>query len=126
MPVNRAWVEKWAKPLEWASRHYGKKVRGWWIDGCYSKHYNYQYAPELLKIYERAIRAGNPDAIISFNDGIDVSGTLVHQYVPFEDFSAGEKASFNSFPTNGRFVGTAQWHVLTHLGLLFKEFCVGS
>lgn len=116
IPVNRAWVEKWAKPLEWASRHYGKKVRGWWIDGCYSKHFNYQYTPELLKIYEKAIRTGNPDAIVSFNDGIDVKGTLVHQYVPFEDFSAGEKALFNSFPENGRFVGTAQWHVLTHLG----------
>lgn len=115
-PVNRAWVERWARVIECSARRYGRKVKGWWFDGCYVTHGNFRYTPELLKLYEEAVRAGNPDAIVAFNDAIDIPGTYVGQYVPFEDYTAGEKNYFNSFPMDGRWAGTAQWHILTYLG----------
>ena len=114
-PIPDAWVDRWAKVLECFSVRYGRKVKGWWIDGCYVKLGNYGYTPEKLRKYERAIRKGNPDAIIAFNRAEDIPKTVVDPYVPFQDYTAGEKNDF-VLPHSGRFVEGQQWHTLTFLG----------
>jgi len=114
-PIPEAWVDNWARVLECFAVRYGSKVKGWWIDGSYVKNGNYGYTPEKLRKYERAIRKGNPDAIIAFNRAEDIAKPVVDPYVPFQDFTAGEKNAF-CLPHSGRFVDGQQWHILTHLG----------
>ena len=116
MPIPMEWVEKWAKVLECFAVRYGRKVKGWWIDGCYVRNGNYGYTPEKLRLYERAIRKGNPDALVSFNRAEDIAKEVVDPYVPFQDFTAGEKYDFGCLPPSGGVVDGQQWHILTHLG----------
>jgi len=115
-PIPMAWVENWAKVLECFARRYGDKVKGWWIDGCFVKHGGYGYTPEKLRLYEQAIRAGNPNAIIAFNNPDSCEDLEVTSYMPFQDYTAGEKNHFRCLPRTGRFVDGEQWHVLTFLG----------
>jgi len=116
-PIPTAWVEKWADVLECYARRYGAKVKGWWIDGCYVANGNYGYTPEKLRLYERAIRRGNLDAIVAFNRAEDLPKPTVDPYMPFQDFSAGEKYNLECLPpAGGRLADGEQWHVLTPLG----------
>ena len=116
-PVPIAWVEKWAEVLACCACRYGTKVKGWWIDGCYVKHGQLGYTSETLRLYERAIRKGNPDAIIAFNNPISCDTGPVEAYLPFEDYTAGEMNNLSQYP-DGRDIGR-QWHVLTFLGAPF-------
>lgn len=97
-PIPDAWIDRWAKVLECFSVRYGSKVKGWWIDGCYVRNGNFRYTPESLHKYEQAIRKGNPDAIISFNRAEDIEKSFVDPYVPFQDYTAGERTISNVFP----------------------------
>lgn len=65
-PATVDFVKKWAAVMEEYAVRYGKKVHGWWIDGCYSY---VGYTDELLKLYKDAALKGNPDAVVSFNNG---------------------------------------------------------
>ena len=65
--VKEEFVRKWAEVMKEYAVRYGKKVRGWWIDGCFDY---FGYRDELLKPYRDAALAGNEDAIIAFNDGV--------------------------------------------------------
>lgn len=109
-PVNKAWVEKWAAVTEECSRRYGKKIAGWWVDGCYREPGNFQYDDEKLGILAKAFKAGNPDAIIALNPGVAISAYSRH-----EDFTAGEQNRFEAVP-EGRWLNGEQWHVLSFLG----------
>ena len=115
-PIPVEWVEKWAKVLECFAVRYGTKVKGWWIDGCYVRHGNYGYTPEKLRLYERAIHAGNPQAAIAFNNPLSCEDEEVAPYMPFQDYSAGEKNHFRCLPQSGRLPDGERWHVLTYLG----------
>jgi hypothetical protein len=116
-PIPMAWTEKWAQVLECCARRYGTKVKGWWIDGCYSQDADFGYTPEKLRLYEQAIRKGNPDAIVAFNNPISCETGPVAPYMPFEDYTAGEMNNISQYP-DGRDIGR-QWHVLTFLGSPF-------
>mgnify|MGYP001853300095 FL=1 len=107
--LNRGFVEKWAAVLEDYSRRWGDKVKGWWIDGCYRY---FKYNEELLKLYQTAVRNGNPDAIIAYNDG--VKPTLTKDYA-LSDFTCGEFNDFVFVPAS-RYVDGAQAHILAPLG----------
>ena len=115
-PIPAEWVEKWAKVLECFAVRYGSKVKGWWIDGCYVKWGDYGYTPEKLRLYERAIRAGNPQAAIAFNNPLSCEDEKVEPYMPFQDYSAGEKNHFRCLPQSDRLPDGERWHVLTYLG----------
>ena len=116
-PIPMAWVEKWAAVLECFAVRYGTKVKGWWIDGCYVNNGGYGYTPEKLRLYEKAIRRGNPEALIAFNRAEDIPSPDVDPYMPFQDYSAGEKYNFDCLPPpGGRLADGEQWHVLTPLG----------
>ncbi len=116
VPVPMEWVEKWAQAMEFYACRYGDKIKGWWLDGCYVKHGNLGYTPEKLKVYERAIRKGNPDGIVAFNNPISCDVGPIEPYMPFEDYTAGEMNNISQLPQGGDL--GRQWHVLTFLGSL--------
>ncbi|MBN1674010.1 MAG: hypothetical protein JXR37_23370 [Kiritimatiellae bacterium] len=84
VPFLRNWE---AICREWSLR-WGTKIRGWWIDGCYSPEFRYPESEEPnFKSLAAARRAGNPDSILAFNEGVR---TPVTHITPHEDFTAGE------------------------------------
>lgn len=62
--VTDEFIEKWARVIREYSLKYGKKVKGWWLDGCY---YNIGHTDAKLSKLAEACRAGNDDALISCN-----------------------------------------------------------
>ncbi|MCL2813677.1 MAG: hypothetical protein FWD23_03665 [Oscillospiraceae bacterium] len=104
-------VRKWADVLREYSVRYGPKVKGWWIDGCYKKELGYD--EPRLDLLAGAIRSGNPDALVAFNDGCK---PRVSAYSANDDFTAGEMPDFSDLP-DMRFIGDAQWHILSYLGI---------
>ena len=97
---------------EWSVR-WGRKVCGWWIDGCYFADAMYRHpdAPNFTS-FAAALRAGNPDAIVAFNPGVI---TPVISLTECEDYTAGEVSeAFHVCP--GRSVNQAQYHILSYLG----------
>jgi len=109
--ISVEFVRKWAEVLKEYSVKYGSKVKGWWLDGCYKKEFGYD--EPKLKIFADAIRAGNPDALIAFNDGCKPT---VSAYSVNDNFTAGEMPDFSDLP-NSRFINSAQWHILSYLGI---------
>ncbi|MDW5290825.1 hypothetical protein [Formosa sp. PL04] len=69
-----------AKILEYYSGKYGDKIDGWWIDRA-----GFMEA-EDRKIYTKAIRAGNPDAMIAFHLSV---GIPIRQGTKYSDYTAG-------------------------------------
>lgn len=111
-PVTTNYAHRWAEVFREYSLRYGDKVKGWWVDGCYRVHGNLAYNDETLGILARALKAGNPAAILAMNNGVE---DRVRPYTPHEDFTAGEQEVFRDLPLS-RFVGGAQWHILSFLG----------
>lgn len=97
---------------EWSMR-WGKKVCGWWIDGCYFADAMYRQSdPPNFRSFAEALRAGNPDAIVAFNPGVMVP---VVSHSEYEDYTAGEiSEAFPACP--GPRVSQAQHHILSYLG----------
>ncbi len=85
---NREFQRKWEQVIrEWSLR-WGKKVAGWWFDGCYFPNSMYRSPdPPNFASFAAAARAGNPDAAVAFNPGV-VYRML--SLTPYEDFTAGE------------------------------------
>ena len=109
---------------DWALR-WGRKIRGWWIDGAYAADVRYPEDKEPnLKSLATALRAGNPDAIIAFNPGVK---TPVIHYTDHEDYTAGEiSRALPECP--GPFVTGAsghadRYHILSYLG---ENWCKGK
>ena len=108
--ITNSYVQKWASVLEEYSLRYGSDVKGWWIDGCYRK---LGFTDEQLELYVKAAKKGNPDAVVSMNNGLN--STLVKQH-PSEDFTAGDFEDFVYVPDR-RFFDGAQAHILAPLGV---------
>ena len=108
--VSVGFVQKWTDVLKEYSVRYGSKVKGWWVDGCYKF---IGYDEPKLKFYADAIRAGNPDALVSLNIGVEAR---VSPYSASDDFTTGEMNDFQDLP-DGRFIDGAQWHTLSFLGV---------
>ena len=109
--VTKPFVENWVKVLEEYALRYGHGVKGWWIDGCYKRT---GYDDTLVQLYADAVKKGNPDAIISFNNG---TPTALEKCFACEDYVAGEREDFDMIPTQ-RFVDGAQSYILAPLGVL--------
>jgi hypothetical protein len=114
---NKAFQSKWEQIIrEWSTR-WGKKVSGWWFDGCYFPNSMYRSAePPNFASFAAAARAGNPDAVVAFNPGV-VYRML--SMTPYEDFTAGEidKPDLVTVrrSSGGKIDGT-QIHMLSFLG----------
>ncbi|NOZ22577.1 MAG: hypothetical protein GXP25_15965, partial [Planctomycetes bacterium] len=98
----------------------------WWVDGCYfaDTMYNFDDEPNWGSL-TRALKAGNPEAIVAYNPGVKVP--VITQ--GGEDYTAGEIAhalpvgkwqedGFRTIPSE---VGDAQYHVLTFLGQMWRQ-----
>ena len=115
---------KWENVIrEWSLR-WGRRVSGWWIDGCYfaDEMYRHADAPNFAS-FAAAMRAGNPDAIVAFNPGVKVP---VVCHTECEDYVAGEIAQ--ALPEcPGPWVEyqghKARYHILSYLG---ESWCKGS
>lgn len=110
---------KWEAVIrEWSLR-WGRKVSGWWIDGCYYADDMYRHDnPPNFQSFAQAMKAGNPDSIVAFNPGIK---NPVISMTEYEDYTAGEiNMAFPVFdkyhPVIDRWVNGAQYHILSFLG----------
>lgn len=114
---NREFQLKWEQVIrEWALR-WGKKVAGWWFDGCYFPNSMYRgaEAPNFAS-FAAAARAGHPDRVLAFNPGVVYR---ILSVTPEEDYTAGEIDQPDRLSirrsVDGRVDG-AQIHVLSFLG----------
>ncbi|MBM3888465.1 MAG: hypothetical protein FJ388_04990 [Verrucomicrobia bacterium] len=113
---------------EWSLR-WGKAVSGWWIDGCYFPDQMYRFDDEPnFASFARAMKSGNPDAIVAFNPGVKVP---VVGHTKHEDYTAGE-VNLPQLPKAiaacpGRWLECEgrklQFQILTYLG---KTWCRGD
>jgi hypothetical protein len=114
---NREFHLKWEQVIrEWSLR-WGKKVVGWWFDGCYWPNTMYRSPePPNFASFAAAARAGNPDSVVAFNPGV-VDRAL--SITPYEDYTAGEINELDRAmirrAVNG-IVDGAQVHFLSFLG----------
>ena len=110
---------------EWSVR-YGKRIAGWWVDGCWPKaSFESTEAPNFESL-RAALKAGNPDALLGFNPGgchvpVPVNGPedytageLTHN-LPLGDWCAPTAQGWPYQPLQ-RFINGAQYHVLNFLG----------
>ena len=107
--MNEAFVRRWASVLRELSVRYGDKVKGYWLDNFLRR---LGFTQELMKIYYDAAKAGNPDALITFNRG--VTPYLKKGYEE-EQFTAGEFNEFEFIP-EGRFTDGLQNHIFAPIG----------
>lgn len=108
--VSIDFVQKWADVLKEYAIRYGKKVNGWWLDGMYQEAFG--YTQQLLQPYYQAIKAGNPDALVAFNDGVK---PFFYRHYAEEEFTSGEQVDFSVIP-HDRFQDGAQIHILLPIG----------
>lgn len=112
---NPEFVDKWSSVAREYSLRYGKRIKGWWHDGCWDG-----YTTEWLKTFADAFRAGNPDSLIATNiyGCMDPRGVLYENVLkgaPFDDYTAGEQVRFGALPY-APFMENARWHILSFLG----------
>ncbi|MBQ4574763.1 MAG: alpha-L-fucosidase [Clostridia bacterium] len=120
--ITETFVKNWAAVLEEYALRYGDKVKGWWIDGCYSDMFGYTDA--LLQHYYDAVKRGNPEAIVSFNNGDAVREDVLDgrrepslvKASSLEDFTSGEFQDFIYLPKQA-FVDSSRSHMLIPLGI---------
>jgi hypothetical protein len=114
---NREFQLKWQQVIRYWSERWGKKVSGWWFDGCYypNSMYRSAKAPNFASL-AAAARAGNPDAVVAFNPGVDYK---IFAMSPHQDFMAGEidkpERVELSRSADGKLDGV-QIHMLSYLG----------
>jgi alpha-L-fucosidase len=113
---------------EWSLR-WGNGVSGWWVDGCYFADQMYRFDDEPnFASFARAMKAGNPQALVAFNPGVKVP---VIGYTKYDDYTAGEvnlpQLSKAVDACSGRWLECEgrkiQFHILTFLG---KSWCRGD
>jgi hypothetical protein len=114
---NKEFQRKWEQIIRAWSERWGRKVAGWWFDGCYFPNTMYRSveAPNFGS-FAAAARAGNPDAALAFNPGVVYRMLSV---TPHEDFIAGEidKPEFVTVRrAEGGKLDGAQIHMLSYLG----------
>jgi hypothetical protein len=115
---NREFQRKWEQVIrEWSLR-WGRKVSGWWIDGCYWPNSMYRSAePPNFASLAAALRAGNPDSIVAFNPGVIYPIISMTEH---EDYTTGEvdqpeRVQIRPRWVNG-YVDGVQLHMLSYLG----------
>jgi hypothetical protein len=107
--------EKYQRVIQcWAER-FGKKLSGWWFDGCYDQHSwtsTDEWSNERFdyRKWVACAKAGNHDALVAFNNGVG-------SFLPIcasQDYTAGEANDLSYLPS-GRMNSYTQWHALTYL-----------
>lgn len=109
----------------------GASCDGWWFDGCYA------WEPFHNSLYDwpnwfAAARAGNPNAIVCFNDGAFCINN-VRPVTPLEDYHAGEVHQLVNgriklghepdsplYLPDSQFIDGVQWHALVPVDSTFE------
>jgi hypothetical protein len=98
---------------EWSDR-YGSKITGWWIDGWWDVGFGKARDDgTLARNFAKALKHGNPNTLIAFNQGIGCIADPTP--VSVTDYTAGEARDLTAV-CHGRWVDGLQWHILTFLG----------
>lgn len=106
---------------EWSLR-WGDLIQGWWIDGCYFPEDMYQREQEPnFHSFARALRAGNENAVLCFNKGLEDPFALQSDE---DDFTAGEVSCTLPLGTDygdsmeglEKKLGGKKFHILSYLG----------
>ena len=140
--VSNEFVRKWTSVLREYAMRYGKKVKAWWIDGCYSDFLGYR--PEQLKMYVDACKAGNPNVLVALNSGhvlgytedelnalsgdryeseserAELAAINASVLIEEQDLICGEQQKLLGYIPRERFLGRwkrAQAHILAPLGV---------
>lgn len=108
-------AHKWARVIEEWSRRYGEGVDGWWFDGGYR---HLRFNDEIAAMYAAAVKRGNPNAIVSFNEGLKSS---VDRWTFAGDYLAGEAREPFLETCRGRWLDDRQWHVLSYFGSSWSQ-----
>jgi hypothetical protein len=102
---------------EWSQR-WGKRVAGWWLDGCYpgvAGYGNPEDGEQNIDALLQATLVGNPDALTTCNPSSQNFKPVSLQ----QNYIAGEEDFFHRYPTAlpETFKGKElTWHVLSYLG----------
>jgi hypothetical protein len=106
--------KKWESVIAEWSKRWGRRVSGWWFDGCYypDAMYRHPEAPNFAS-FAAAVRSGNPKSIVAFNSGVV---NPIINLTPEEDYTAGGINEPDKVVCGGRWVGQAQFHMLSYLG----------
>ena len=74
---------------EWAVR-FGTNLDGWWFDGCYPNFPIFDNKYMKWEAWYTAARAGNRDAVLTYNDGSYLV-SIIKPIVPEHDYLSGEQ-----------------------------------
>jgi len=115
-PAPQEFTRRWSEVIrEWSTR-YGSGVAGWWFDGAYNTAgWDDPEAPQNWRTWAAAARAGNPESILAFNRGAEISHAFIQQ-TGEQDYTAGEQNDFTATPESNPAPPALQWQVLAHLG----------
>ena len=114
--AQTAFQKRYLEAVAFWAKRYGKKLSGWWFDGCYSWPF-FHHRHLKISAWMAAARAGNPDAAVAFNDG----GFLENSVMPVfreQDYLSGEANDLRG-----------GWPVFAKSGKVFRfssPFCPGT
>ncbi len=111
---NLEFQRKWERVIaEWSER-WGRKVSGWWFDGCYWPNTMYRSVkPPNFASFAGAARKGNADSIVAFNRGVIFPIISITEQ---EDYTAGEMDDPSKVQVSDFWQDGAQFHMLSYLG----------
>lgn len=101
---------------EWCLR-YADGVKGWWFDGLYawndirSNRMNMSLRHNI-STHTLAAKSGNKKSIVTYNSGFG----KIHGNTPYDDYTSGEKATIDEYPSSRWSEDGVQWFLFTYLG----------
>jgi hypothetical protein len=118
---SQATMTQWHAVLREYSERYGDKAAGWWIDGVFpglQPAYADMTKTNNWSSFAAALKAGNPDRVITLNSGL---GPSLHKPTSvYDDYTPGENRNLGAVPERGeRWADEArsvQWFDFTYLG----------
>jgi hypothetical protein len=120
-PAPQEFTTRWSEVIrEWSLR-YGENVHGWWFDGSYNTAgWDDLEKPANWSTWAAACRAGNPESILAFNPGTDLTKAF-SRLTAEQDYTAGEQNSFTALPAQYPAPDGMVWHILAHLGTFWAK-----
>jgi hypothetical protein len=114
---NREFQLKWQQVIQEWSRRWGRKISGWWFDGCFwpNSMYRFCQSPNFAS-FAAAARAGNSESALAFNPGVY---HRIYSPAPDGDYIAGEidfPALIEIVRAENGLIDGAQMYILSHLG----------
>jgi len=115
-PAPQEFTHLWSEVIREWSRRYGRLVSAWWFDGSYNTAgWDDLTKPYSWKSWATATRAGNPNSLIAFNPGTDLTKAFT-ALTSEQDYTAGEQNNWDATPANYPCPASLQWQILTFLG----------